>query len=97
MTIEKLVRMAWSSGMGSYHDTKTSKQIDRELEDFIDGVKDEFKNLTIPVVTTCFTFDCWFDDDGEPLKRYIEAKNEDKAIEIFKETYPNMSYDYPYE
>jgi methanogenic corrinoid protein MtbC1 len=53
--------------------------------------------LPIAVINKRFTFDCWYCGDGKPLKRYIEAENEDKAAEIFKETYPDMEHDYPYE
>lgn len=39
--LEQLLRQAWNSGMGSYHDTKTSKQLKIEEDDFIDGMGDE--------------------------------------------------------
>lgn len=43
-----------------------------------------------------YTFDCWHLDNGIPSKKYILSLNEQKAIEAFKELYPNWGYDYPY-
>ncbi len=58
---------------------------------------DKQEQCNIGVVTTRFTFDCWYYDDGIPLKRYVDAENIDTSIEIFETKHPDMGYDYPYE
>lgn len=48
-------------------------------------------------------FDCWFvgtkspDDGGDPTKRYVDAQDMAKAIEIFENLHPDMKYDEPYK
>ncbi len=51
MDLEQLLRQAWNSGMGSYHDTKTSKQLKVEEDDFIDSMEDELNLFSIHIVT----------------------------------------------
>lgn len=58
---------------------------------------DTQEQCSIGVVATRFTFDCWYYDDGRPLRRYVDAENIDTAIEIFETQHPDMGYDYPYE
>ena len=47
MDLEQLLRQAWNSGMGSHHDTKTSKQLKVEEDDFIDSMEDELNLFSI--------------------------------------------------
>jgi len=44
-----------------------------------------------------YEFDCWYLEDGNPLKRYVEAYEAIEAMTIFEKAKPDMGYDYPYE
>ena len=55
------------------------------------------KILNTGVLTSRFTFDCWYFDDGRPLKLYVDAESIEDAIELFETEHPDMRYDYPYE
>ena len=67
------------------------------MKNEVEKINNQQGNVVLPCVTTRFTFDCWYFDNGTPLKRYVDAENVDKAIELFEKTYPDMRYDYPYE
>jgi len=45
ITIHEIVKTAWYDGMGCYHDTKTSKKLDKEFEDFMELYEDELIDL----------------------------------------------------
>jgi hypothetical protein len=73
------------------------KKREEVIVDLLALINKQEEALIIDGVTTRFTFDCWYYGDGTPLKRYIDAENIDKAIEIFEEKHVDMGYDYPYE
>ena len=54
------------------------------------------KNCPISGVLKRFTFDCWYNDDGTPLKRYINGFDEVDARMKFEDKHPEMSFDDPY-
>lgn len=45
MNLEKLLRHAWNSGMGSHHVTKSSKQLKKEEDDFIESIEEELDKV----------------------------------------------------
>lgn len=79
MDLEQLLRQAWNSGMGSYHDTKTSKQLKDEENDFIDSMEDELNLFSIPNVNNRYSI--------EDIERCVEnwgmCKVEKEYIERF--------------
>ena len=77
MDLEQLLRQAWNSGMSSYHDTKTSKQLKVEEDDFIDSMEDELNLFSIPDVSGSLLE---FNDDVDRMmqlygnSRYTQAE-----------------------
>lgn len=41
--LEELLRQVWTNVMEGHHDTKTSEQLETELDDFINNMEDQLK------------------------------------------------------
>lgn len=79
MDLEKLLRQAWNSGMGSYHDTKTSKQLKVEEEDFIDSMEDELNLFSIHDVSGSLLE---FNDEVDRMMGLYKAHRYTQAEEL---------------
>lgn len=85
MDLEQLLRQAWNSGMGSHHDTKTSKQLKVEEDDFIDSMEDELNLFSIHNVSqqrellwafvNTMEFDVRHETDEENIEYFLKENN----------------------
>ena len=79
MDLEQLLRQAWNSGMGSYHDTKTSKQLKVEEDDFIDSMEDELNLFSIHNVSGSLLE---FNDDVDRMIELYKAHRYTQAEQL---------------